>query len=223
MRKIFSFITILSLTLLVGGCETEDDRKLSDAQECLDKLRDSDSDAEALACSKKIKGMSSSESFVIRCSVDFFVGGVKASQVARAVDEANDLPANKKAGALMGYMTQDTEAEAATTYSDCVKSGVASLIYMASISQIGTELIISVGQNPDDLDNLNVDAAIANCQTPGNCNDTVVGNAVINMYDIYCVGGAEDSSVCQDMSAALAQGGNNPDAVAQALFDLLAN
>lgn len=221
LKIIIGLTLTAALSFAITGCETEDDNKLASAQECLDKLRDSDADSVAQACAEKVAGLTSPASYLIRCSVDFFVGGVKATQIVAAYDGLQSAAEKDKAPILMVLLAQDSTAEAATTLSDCTKSEVPSLIYLATVSQLGTlfefPTVANGGFNPADPDTFLDHCAAA----PGNCDDTAIGSAVVGMYDIYCIGDAAENEVCSEINSAIVAGGGNYDAVATALYGLL--
>lgn len=212
----FIICTLASLiTMFSLGCETKDDNKLAAAQDCLDNLRDSDGNAAAQSCADKVAGLTSPESYVIRCSVDFFVGGVKSSDIADAFAAYNNAAESAKAAILMANLAQSTKSNAQTTLDDCVKSQVSSLIYIATVSQVGTILTIDGGSTTPAT-------FLANCSNVASpCDDAAIGTAVTTMYGSYCVGSAADSSVCKDVAAAIQTGGGNPTAIADALYQLL--
>lgn len=227
LKNFLNAVWCCAFIFLVGiytaGCETKDDNKLSDAQECLDNLADSALDAAAQNCKDKVAGLTSPASYVIRCSVDFFLGGVKSTQIANAFQQYNDTAANAKAAVLMSLLAQSSKALAQTTYDDCVKSEVPSLIYIATVSQTGTIMTVdgATGGCPAPC----TDPAIflAQCSAGGAggvCDDAAIGAAVTSMYGSYCVGDAADNSVCTDIASAIASGGGDA-AVAIALYAAL--
>lgn len=209
-------LLISFFALFFVGCETEDDNKLASAQECLDNLRDSDAPSVAQNCANKVAGLSSPESYVIRCSVDFFLGGVTSSDITDAFNAYETAPANLKAATLMAGFAQTSPAFAQTTFDDCVKSEVPSLIYIATISQVGTLMTDASGGSTDPAVFLPI------CAGGGSpCDEVAIGTAVTTMYSSYCIGDAADTSVCKDIATAIAAGGSDPVAVANALYAAL--
>ena len=106
-------MVVLSFGLL--SCEEDEDNKLAKAQQCLDGLNDGSAVAEAQACAEKVSGLSSPASYVIRCSVGFFVGNVRTTKIAQAFDAYEDAPENEKAQVLIGALAQNTTAQARIT------------------------------------------------------------------------------------------------------------
>jgi hypothetical protein len=215
-KKILILLTAaLALTVFTTGCEEDADNKMSAAQKCLDDLDDTTStDPEALACLTKINGIETPESYVIRCGIRFFVGGLKTQNIIDAFDDYEGASEANKANALMTALQQTSINEANETFLACQKSGVSSLIYIASASRVGTMVALSPGGGD-----------LATCAaTPGTCNDTDVGEAVIALSNAYCVGDAKETQVCSEVASAIeAAGGINADpaVIADFLYDFL--
>ena len=224
MKRIAFALLATALALVSLSCEEPDDNKLSSAQACLDSYRDSEPITKAEACADKLGGMTSPESYIIRCAVDFIVGGVTNSSLITAFTAYKGASTNDKAAILMTALAQTgvdpaaALANAAKTASDCKKSQIPGLDYLASMSQVGTEL--SQGNGPT-TDPLTIAGYLTGCAGGGVCNDDVVGAAVISMVDVYCVGSAAKEQTCVEINSAINQAGDNPGAVAQALYDLL--
>lgn len=217
MKKNWYFITaLLTLSLLAVSCEEEIDNKMNSAQECLDQLPSTATEAQARACSSIIAGIESSQAYVIRCSVEFIAGGITTANIINAVETIQNLPASQQPAQLMAALDQGTGTQAQTTYDACKKSGVPSLEYIAALSLSGTLMIEATGQG--DPSNF-----LLACQTPNTCPDAEIGTVVTSMYGSYCIGDAADSEVCRDISSAISSGGGDPGAVAQALYVLLQN
>jgi hypothetical protein len=218
--KFASLSILITLTLGLFSCEKTDDNKLADAQACLDKLRSTSLDAAALACQSKVDGLTSPQSYVIRCSVGFFLGGIKSSSIVAAYDSYTAAPANLKVATLMGALSSNSVAQADSTFAVCQKSGVSSLIYLAALSQTGTILQDGAG-GAGITDPATFISNCANGGAGGICNDAAIGTTVVVLYDSYCMGSAADSLVCTQINGAIQAGGGNPAAIATALYGLL--
>ncbi|MCB0350288.1 MAG: hypothetical protein KDD38_03835 [Bdellovibrionales bacterium] len=215
--KFFSLILCATLIAVFNfGCESDDDNKLAKAQECLDKVDDTNI-PQAQACAAIVAGLTSPESYVIRCSVGFIVGGVTASSMASAFSAADAAPANLQAATLMGALSHDSKVHAAETVAACKASKVASLDYLATLSQTGTIMTID-GSSTTPTTFL---TTCSNGGSGGTCDDAAIGTAVTSMYDVYCIGDAATNPACSDIGSAIAAGGGNPAAVAIALYALL--
>ena len=218
MRQQFAFLILgLSVMLFAAGCETDEDNKVAQAQECLNQLRDDDPgvSSAAEACENKLGNVNNQQSNIVRCSARFIVGGVTTSGMLAAFDDYNNASQNDKPGVLMGALAQTTPALAASTYSACVASGIPSLIYVAAVSQAGTIMSAAAGDtNP---------AVFLNyCETtPGGCSNEVIGQTAVTLYDNYCLGDAKETPICTDVASAIAGGNGNYAAIAEALYIIL--
>jgi hypothetical protein len=205
-KKIGILLTVaLALTAFTTGCEEDADNKMAAAQKCLDDLNDvTSTNTDALACEAKIAGIETPESYVVRCGVRFFVGGLKTSTILAAFDAYENAAENDQASVLMDALSQSDATAAQNTFDSCKKSGVSSLIYISSASLAGTMVAdLGVGATLDDR----INSCIA-----GNCNDTQVGTAVIALSNSYCVGDAKETPVCSEIASAIsAAGGANAD------------
>lgn len=215
MSKWISLILISTFSLLSISCEEKDDNKLAAAQECLDKLNDSSGAASALACEEKISGLTSPQSYVVRCAVRFIVGGVTSSDIVSAFSSYDSAPENQKAAILMAALAQDTPDMAANTVAACKSSKVPSLDYIASISQVGTLMVRNSGNSDPAVFLPNCASAAATCDA------ATIGTAVTSMYGVYCVGDAAENQTCQEINSAIQAGNGDPTAVAMALYALL--
>ncbi len=214
VRRFILILSILAIAVFNISCESDDDNKLAKAQACLDKVNDTNI-AQAQACAAMVNGLTSPESYVIRCSVGFIVGTVTATKIAAAFDDYDAAPANLKAATLMGALSHDSTAHAAETVAACKASKVASLDYLATLSQTGT--IMTTSASNDDPA-----AFLAYCAGGGNvCQDEVIGAAVTSMYSVYCIGDAASNPACSDIGSAIAAGGGDPALVATSLYALL--
>ena len=214
--------SIFTLPFLLS-CEDKDDNKLAGAQECLDKLKDSDSNAMAQACENKVNGLTSAESYVIRCSTRFFIGGVKSSNIAAAYNSYNTAAAANKAAVLMYTLSQTDQTAAQATYNACKLANVPSLDYIATASLTGT--IIKHG-GAGTTGNIATD--LAKCDAGGLggvCDDAAIGTALVAMSSNYCVGEKTSEQVCTEIRSAIdaAGGTSNPALIAISLYNLIAN
>jgi len=225
ISKLFCVALLTFITVGLLGCESDEDNKLASAQACLDTLTQTSSTASAQACESKVSGLTTPESYVIRCSVGFFVGGVRENTIVNAYIAYEAATGNLKTAALMGGLSMSGGSNAANiaqanlTYSHCEKSEVPSLIYMASLSQMGT-LVTNSGGSPSS-DPATFLATCSNGGSGGVCNDTLVGTALTTLYDSSCMGSLADSVVCQKAKSAIQASGGNPANVAIQLYALL--
>lgn len=224
-------ILLIALVGLVGvftlGCEEDADNKLASAQQCLDKINSNASlatqQAAALVCESKVNGLTSSESYVIRCATRFIIGGITSARMIDAVQAMDSVANNLKAAKLMIMLSQEDSTKANDTYQACKKSGVSSFDYFATISLTGTAVSggsAAVG-GAGNLDGVNPTTALAACVS-GGCDDAAIGAAVHGMYGSYCIGDTANSDVCKDINQAITNGSSDAD-IAHLLYQYLQN
>jgi hypothetical protein len=223
--KVLIASIIAATSLFTLGCEDEDDNKLVGAQECLDKLSSSDPAiaAKALTCANMVSGINSTHANIIRCSAYFMVGGITPVALITAFQNYDSASANDKPGVLMAALIQSDAGApgvpdiptAELTYNYCKASGVPSLIFISSMSFTGTTMASIAGTTTPGGPGGFLDTCAS-----GSCDDTAIGNAVISMYDSYCVGDTASTPACQDIGSAISSGGSPAD-IAQALYDAL--
>lgn len=219
------WVVIVASSLFNVSCEDDDDNKLASAQECFDNLPDSAPDAAAQACEAKIAGLTSPESYVLRCSVRFFLGGVKTTNIIAAFDAMEGASSNLKAATLMTKLKQTNLTFAESTRDACKQSQVSSLDFLATVSFTGTAMLDGTGATFVDINNPTsgeITAMLSDCAS-GGCNNAAIGTAVVSMYDSYCLGDTATTPVCSDIYSAIQTGGGDPATIADKLFDYLQN
>ena len=200
LKKYLKWVATAAVVSTLGfsmvGCEDPDLDDIAKGQECLDKAR---SAADAEACRKYAKG-SSQEAKILKCSVEFMVGGLDSTKMRAAFKKFNDdgTAEQDREAELMFLLAADSTTQAATTFSACKATNVGGLIYLASLSQVGTILAAVAANGP-----AAVDACIAN---DPNCDPAAIGQAAVAMSDSYCTGDNEDTEVCEEINAAVAAG-----------------
>jgi hypothetical protein len=215
-NKIFLFpLVIILVAFSVIGCEEEEDNQIAQAQQCLDGLRDSDN---AQVCINKVNGLNSAEANIIRCHASFHLGGITTTSIVAAVSDYESAPAADKEATLLVALSQTPDSSRSnTTYSYCAKTGVPGLVYMATISNMGT-IVKEFGANPDPA------TAMAACAGGTSCEEDVIGEMAVNLYDIYCVGGASQTQICTDINSSINNvGAGNYQAIGEELLQYFAN
>jgi hypothetical protein len=222
LRRISTVILAVAALCALTHCESTDDNDVAEAQQCLNNLSDSAVYTDAIACEQKIAGVYTPESYVIRCSVDFFAAGITPTALLNAYQSSQNQSSGSSTAILMGALTQSTPgtttpslSTAEATYADCQSSGVTSLIFLAGISETGTAMAAGAGSS-------NPATFVATCTSnPGACNPVVVGTTAQTIAATYCQGSNSSSSQCTILNNAIASGNGNPTAIATALFNLL--
>ena len=201
-------VTLFSAFLL--SCEDDDVDKLAKAQKCLNSA-DSASDAES--CKQHLSGLDSQQANIIRCSLEMMIGGISTTTFINAFKELEDNEAAEKELFLIAALTQSTVDQAATSFSACKKSNVESLIYIAGLSQVGTNLALGAGLNLSDPNfptQAQVDEIITDCQaSPSTCGASVIVDNLETISAGYCSGAKKDDDVCQEIEQSLGSGDAN--------------
>lgn len=211
--RFVGFSLVFALSFGLTSCESEEDNKILAAQECFNKLSDAASDAQVDACLAKIDGIESNGAYVIRCSGEFQKGGLTTAKLVTAFDGyKNELPANQEAF-LIDQLALDPPATSADqAYSDCAKTGIPGLNYIATLSRFGTKVKHLGGGG-------SIATSISNCVAdPTLCDNQAIGEMVVNMSDLYCKGDAVDQQICIDIASAEAASPGNFAAIAAALL-----
>lgn len=204
MKVKVGFLAIL--TLLTAACESDEDRAVSQAQECLNRS----TQATVNSCASYVEGFSSEKAYAIRCSINFIAEGFSdPTKLTNAVNAMNDSSGSSSPMlGLLGQISFTSEAAANQAFSNCSLSGSDGMKVLAAFVKMATTLNMAVGgagaaKTPEDLA-----AAIQS-----NAGDASLGAAVLAAESVYCKEGSStyDSQPCQDMRAATA---NNSDPTA---------
>ncbi|MBT4761646.1 MAG: hypothetical protein HOO06_08130 [Bdellovibrionaceae bacterium] len=238
MKIIFLIISLVAIGTLTS-CGASDATKIFEAQHCIDTLDESVSNARLITssenCEAKINGVNSSQADIIRCSARFIGGGVTTERITGAFDNNDSQGAASQSNliSLLTFITYDTGAEnvakAKAAASVCESSGQKGLIFLASLSKIGTLVTMSsglptcatTGDNICDADELATDGGggLTACQTDSsNCDPAEVGNTAILLSETYCIADNTDDPFCQQVQAAVAAGGDSS-TIGDALLD----
>ncbi len=224
------------------GCgENTDQKKLGEAQACLDRIPQSDPTS-AQSCMNYIASVKSPQADALRCSIGFLAGGITTNRLIEAVKKIDDGDNAEQVFISLlvfnGVNLNDSAEPASSvtaienvnrTTSYCNKSGVKGLMYLSNFAVVGTALMSAIKTDPNvafwesptfiDPETEAADAVNTCSSTPENCSPAAVGAAIIALSDSYCKAGqAADDKQCQQVKAAIAAGGGDPEAVAAAFF-----
>lgn len=210
----------LLLSLLIGtsvllvSCESDEDNKIALAQECLNDLTDSSTNPEIQACIDKVSGIETPQAYTIRCSARFLSGGLTTSKIVTAFKDYDDAPANEKEATLIDNLALTSVGAADAAYADCAKTNVPGLLYIASLTRVGTLIVVNGAGGGD------IQQAIDNCESGAqNCNLTAIAESVLTLSDLYCKGDAAQEQVCIDIATAEANAGGDLEQLAQILLN----
>lgn len=232
MRATKKLVLLIVLPLFIFslfGCENDEDNALAMAQKCLDDIpstaTQSEVQAAALNCEPLLASYESPQAYLLKCSMKFLIGGITTKRMTTAFKQLDDTVPNKEAH-FMSALAFTSVPLATAAFDTCKKSEVAGLIYLAALSRIGAVLNNAAGVtiNDENFDPTDADvlAGLTECADNNTCDDVAVGQSAIILGESYCASGTNaDSSVCTDINNAITQGGGDPAAVAQQLYDLL--
>jgi hypothetical protein len=219
-------------TLVLSGCESEEDRKVAAAQECLDQAT---TEAQANICVEKVSGLTSSYSYLIRCSANFIAQGFTGNNIASAFDGITNQDngggdANNSTTVLMTYLVFDPDKPNHTidkTIENCEKSGVESMMRLSTVASLATKIadLGSVLDNfptdPTQAQQAIQDAIDNLAATPVNPDE--IGAIAEQAADSFCSEGSsyKGTEICTTLEGAISGGGGDQAQIGQALLDLL--
>lgn len=226
-KKILILCFVFVASTLLFSCEDDDLVAISEAQDCLNKVEDANY-TDALDCANKVSGIDTQQAKVILCSAYVLGGGLTTTRVANAYKQLNDSDSNAQS-VYIAALTLDSVDTAKKAASACEDTKVTGLIYLGSLTLVGTALVNSVGGSlltdiiNGTINEAAIESAISNCQTtPANCNPADVGEAVLLLNETACDGDdVVDADVCADISSAVNATGGTSSAIGEALFCML--
>lgn len=223
-------VALLALSLpgalALPGCEADQDRILADAQACLDQA----TPTQAPRCTAMVAGLTSTQSYAIRCSVHFVVEGVTGLRFANAFQQIKSStgtsdPLTLVLGDLVFATTAGTDGSVATL-ADCKASGDPGLLQVALLTSIGTYVAVNSTPAPTPAADGSLTAAqIKSAAQTFTGSTAVLGDFTVQANASFCAVGSSltANKVCLDLASAISAGssGGNP-AIGTALLALLA-
>ena len=104
----FIFLSLV-LSLILAACESDEDRQIAEAQDCLNNA--SPTLASANVCLAKVDGLTSEESYYIRCSARFLGQGFVGSRFADAFESLADDEDGGGGGSVSKVDIEETARE----------------------------------------------------------------------------------------------------------------
>lgn len=218
------------------GCETSEDRQIASAESCLDSATTT---ADADRCISLVSGLTSADSYLIRCSANFIANGFTGTRLANAFQSVKDNKSGTSTDptkTMMAYMvftdTSDNH-NINQVVSNCQASGVSSMYRLAvaaqlatSIASLGNQLtaITNLGSNPTQAQlETAITSAITAVQSGGAASQTTIGTIAISAQTAFCGTGSAYSTttVCTDLNSAVAANGGSAQAIGAQLLTLL--
>ena len=231
MKKIILTLGLGLFAAGLVGCETSADRQLASGQACLDSITTTvpaQASAQAATCVSLVQGLSSPESYLVRCSANFVGQGFTASRIASSIDKIkNGSPGTDQMVGMMAYLVFNVGANATAknlaasdAVTNCNRSGVNSMIRLAQGAQIATSIANGTVDptSPTAVADLN---AIVQSYVAGSnpALEISLGQSAVTATAAYCGVGSsyETTKVCTDLKAALASS-TNPQTIGATLL-----
>ncbi len=202
MLKNVLVVGLLISSVFFTACENKEKTDLVKAQACLDAAT---SDT-ALTCLDSISGYDTAQANVLKCSIYFYSGGLTTQRLVNAYKQLDTSATNKEAAfisalTLTGTSPADGLEKANLANSFCKKSGLSSLVYLGSLSVMGTSLYaVAPGGAFGDLANgvlpsqAEIDAAVDQCLS--SCDAATLAGIASTVSTTYCTGSNATSDVC---------------------------
>lgn len=217
----------LATTLFLINCAQKDADKLASAQACVDKS----TAATAGACLEKISGLSSQQSYAIRCSVMFIQEGFDdPTRYISAFEQLNQNGSGNSSLGLMGVMAfksastaAQNQANADTALSYCQQAGSKGYIMLAAAAQLGTT--IAKYGNLATYSQADLLAVITNPSVTDTADfQTAVGATAVIAYQSNCTGtNTSNQQLCSTFQSAVTSAGgtSNTQAIGAGLISAL--
>jgi hypothetical protein len=230
MKKFFALTVAATCSLALAGCETGDDRTLAAGQACLDAA----TPATANQCVTIVQGLTSQESYMIRCSANFIAQGFTGTRIADAITKIkdNDGSGTDPMVGMMAYLSFTSASPSADeAISNCETAGSKSMLRLATAAKLATTIASFTGGigsiDPDsptaaqDLKN-KIDQLIS---SPNPTANAELGSTAVVAAQAYCAAGSsyEGTEVCQNLTAAVNSSSDPATIGAQLLQQLQAN
>ncbi len=231
MNSSIKALLLIPALLILTSCETPDDRQLASAQDCIDSAKTA-SDADR--CYASVEGIQSEKAYLIRCSASYIAQGFTGERFANAFQRLKDNPSSGQdpMATVMAYLIfskTSTLHSVDNTLENCTKSGVRSMIRLATMSKLATFVAqsglgsIPANADPTDpsFDPAQITAAItklANRDSPAD--QATVGNIAVQANEAYCNPGSsfESNDICKNLKDAIANGNGDATTIGQALL-----
>lgn len=214
-------VTVSLMSLTLSGCETSDDRTLASGQACLDSATTA---AQANQCVTLVQGLTSQESYMIRCSANFVAQGFTGSRVANAVANINSHSSTDATTGLIAFLVfKQASPTADEAITNCTASGSKSMLRLATAAKMAT-VIGGLTVNPDSSTAAaDMQTAVNTMIASGSAQSKIdLGNTAIIASTAFCGDGSTyaGTQVCTDLQGAVNSSGD-PTTIANALLNLL--
>lgn len=223
VRNLLIVLSLFSITWLTG-CEDKKEADLFNAQACIDTA----TAATANACLEQIEGDSSRRAAVLRCSAAFISQGIDEIAIVNALENIDGAEGGDPTAPAIAALAMDNTTNSAAAVSTCDATESEALSALANFANLATAmkalLGFADGASGSDIETL-IDGYVAS--PPVNSDEkAALGAAVIASQESLCdaeTGLFKNDEACVDINAAIAAGGGDSNAVADALMGNLDN
>ncbi len=239
VQLIITSIAISTVFLLTSCAKKTDADKVGEAQSCID----NSTAATVSSCVEKVDGLTSSESYTIRCAAKLIKEGFdNPTKLLAAVENLdNNSGSTSNSNGTLGLMATLSFTSASTpeanrtsaeeAYSYCLSSGSKGLYMLAAFARMATD-IAAIANTVTGLDCLQagqtcsatqLESAINNA-TVADASAGVVGAVALTVYETNCSGGqSQNEELCNTINSAVAEAGGSldPDIIGAALLSQL--
>ena len=223
----FVLLALLAIPVLTA-CESDEDRLLAEAEQCINRADASNVDA----CVAKVAGMESEDAYLIRCSAHFIAQSFTETRLIEAfenIKSSSEISGITPTTVTLSYMVFNnaiTNHTVAVSKNDCSRSGATSLSRVLQLVEVATGIsdavvnagggAVAVGDGPA------LEAAITNFVANGG-SPTTLGSQAIAIRESFCVNntGFSSSDICRKVNQAYTSGGGDPTNIGNAILALL--
>lgn len=238
-------VAVLSAT----SCEDKDRAQLLKAQKCLDEINMDPNAAEnaaaisaiknsAQACAALVAGASGQQAAIVRCGAQSLAAGLTLNRIIIAYSKVAQSGTQNEAAYMLGLAVNtganatENSSIANALFNACEETEIDSMIQLASFSRMGTILAsANTGTcdptSPPDTyaaclqNGSNATSMINACATtPASCDQEAIGETALVLSETYCNGENAQTEACNEISQAVAAGGD-ASTIGAALLNLL--
>lgn len=224
-------LLMIPALLVLTSCETPEDRQLATAQDCIDAAK---TGADADVCYASVDGNESEKAYLIRCSASYIAQGFTGKRFANAFQGLKDNPSSGQdpMATVMAHLIFTKSSPIHNidkTLENCKKSGVRSMVRLATMSMLATFVTQSgLGSIPTNADPLDpsfdpnqITNAISQLVNNGSPEaKEKVGELAVQANQAYCNPGSsfETNEICKNLRDAIAGGNGDAAQIGVALL-----
>ena len=206
-EDLVKLISLFSIALVFTACSS-DREKLGDAQACMDSADATNVDE----CLTKIDGITTSQSYLIRCGAIYIKEGFdSAEKISSAFQNLEQGNSVVDFFSVLAFDGEDAETNMNLAIEYCNQSGSSGFVFLTSMVTVATTLSLSItGFDPDDPNAAEqIQAKIDNGEDISQAEEVAIGAAARNASGSYCSEDDADDQLCSDFNNAIASGASD--------------